>query len=721
MHNEMGVVYSDVKKSVDAVIKFVGRDIKFAMTLGLSKPSVFINELYRRAKEDSTIKLTIVTALSLERPVGKSELEKRLVDPIAARVFKGVPEFQYMLDFRAGVMPKNIEVYEFYSKAGANMSAPALQQNHLNSNYTHVVRDAMDFGCNVFGQLLGSRVVEGKPLYSMGSNTDICIEAHKGLAKMRAEGKKAVSIGEVNPQMPFMYGDAVCEAGIFDILLEGPAFDNPLFGPPQEAIALKDHAIGLYASTLVKDGGTLQVGIGALGAAVGAALRMRHVNNAAYREVLRDSEIGIATRYKSIIDKLGGVAPFTEGLYGSSEMFVDVFLQLYKCGVLRRRVYENVAIMKLVNAGKIVAVNTGEMLVHEIPKNILELLVENEGIQEVLREKDIQMLVKFGILADGIEYAKDIDLRKPEYLRDLKLHLGVNLKGGQVILGAFYLGPRAFYATLNAMSEGERMQFGMSGVEKVNQLYGGEELRALQRKDGRFVNTGMVANVFGALASDALEDGRVVSGIGGQYNFVSMAHALPDARCIMMVRSTKLVNGKVKSSIVYNYGHCSIPKHLRDILVTEYGIADLRGKPDSKVIEEVLKVTDSRFQDELIHEAKLHGKLPKDFVLAAEFRRNTPQGVDVMLKKYQKDGHFVAFPFGTDLLPEEIVLGGALKSFKIKKPLALALALLAEMFKGIPVQAAPYLKRMGLDKPHTMKERLMRKMVLAALRASGKI
>jgi hypothetical protein len=30
------------------------------------------------------------------------------------------------------------------------------------------------------------------------------------------------------------------------------------------------------------------------------------------------------------------------------------------------------------------------------------------------------------------------------------------------------------------MSEEERQLFGMSGVEKVNQLYGGEELRALQ-------------------------------------------------------------------------------------------------------------------------------------------------------------------------------------------------------------------------------------------------
>ena len=87
------------------------------------------------------------------------------------------------------------------------------------------------------------------------------------------------------------------------------------------------------------------------------------------------------------------------------------------------------------------------------------------------------------------------------------------------------------------MSEEERALFGMSGVEKVNQLYGDEVLRSLQRKDGRFVNAGMICNVLGAVASDQIEDGRVVSGIGGQYNFVSMAHALPDGRLIMMIRA----------------------------------------------------------------------------------------------------------------------------------------------------------------------------------------
>jgi len=313
------------------------------------------------------------------------------------------------------------------------------------------------------------------------------------------------------------------------------------------------------------------------------------------------------------------------------------------------------------------------------------------------------------------------DFSASKNLTAVKKLIGKELKHGQVILGAFYLGPRAFYNELNAMSEEERMQFGMSGVEKVNQLYGGEELRALQRKDGRFVNTGMMANIMGAITSDYLEDGRVVSGIGGQYNFVSMAHALPDGRLVMMIRSTRGSGKNVKSNIMYNYGHTTIPKHLRDILVTEYGIADLRGKPDSKVIEEILKVTDSRFQDNLIKEAKLHGKLDPDFKLAPEYRNNVPLKIESILKTFQEDGHFVPFPFGTDFTAEEIVIGGSLKSFNTKTKPAIIKSILGEMFKSVPPIAEPYLKRMQLDKPETTKEKIMRKVVLAALRANGKI
>ncbi len=109
----------------------------------------------------------------------------------------------------------------------------------------------------------------------------------------------------------------------------------------------------------------------------------------------------------------------------------------------------------------------------------------------------------------------------------------------------------------------------------------------------------MMVTGLGAAVSDALDDGRVVSGVGGQYNFVAMAHALPEARSILCVRATRESRGEVTSSIPWSYGHATIPRHLRDIVVTEYGIADLRGRTDREVVEALLAIMDSRFQDAL--------------------------------------------------------------------------------------------------------------------------
>ena len=76
--------------------------------------------------------------------------------------------------------------------------------------------------------------------------------------------------------------------------------------------------------------------------------------------------------------------------------------------------------------------------------------------------------------------------------------------------------------------------FAMRGISFVNELYGHEwELKCAQRRYARFVNTTMMVTGLGAAVSDALEDGRVVSGVGGQYNFIAMAHALPEARSII--------------------------------------------------------------------------------------------------------------------------------------------------------------------------------------------
>ncbi|UIS28147.1 hypothetical protein KOJCDNHJ_01541 [Xanthomonas citri pv. punicae] len=162
---------------------------------------------------------------------------------------------------------------------------------------------------------------------------------------------------------------------------------------------------------------------------------------------------------------------------------------------------------------------------------------------------------------------------------------------GEFLHGAFYLGSPAFYQWLRDLDASTRAAIGMRRISEINQLYGGNEtLNRLKRKDARFFNSCMMATALGAAVSDGLEDGRIVSGVGGQYNFVAMAHALPQARSALMLRATREAGAHTASNLRWNYGHTTIPRHLRDLYITEYGIADLRHKTDQDCVLEMAAI-----------------------------------------------------------------------------------------------------------------------------------
>ncbi|MGH8310798.1 MAG: acetyl-CoA hydrolase/transferase C-terminal domain-containing protein, partial [Steroidobacteraceae bacterium] len=331
-------------------------------------------------------------------------------------------------------------------------------------------------------------------------------------------------------------------------------------------------------------------GIGELGDALVYALLLRHQQNAAWRQCAND--LG-TERAAPSIDALGGRDPFSAGLFGSTEMLIDQMLDLYRAGVLRRRVFDSLPLQKLLNAGRI-AEGFEPSILEELP---------SVGVGPRLTAAEFAELQRFGVFrkdvrfddgslctAGGAVIAADLGDRAARE-RIAAECLGRELTGGLVAHAGFFLGPRGFYAALRDLPESDRRQFGMRGVGYVNQLFGADcELRMLQRRHARFVNTTMMVTLLGAAVSDALEDGRVVSGVGGQYNFVSMAHALPDGRSLLCVRATRAKDGRVGSNLVWSYGHTTIPRHLRDIVITEYGIADLRGRTDEETIAALLNV-----------------------------------------------------------------------------------------------------------------------------------
>ncbi len=637
----------DIETCVERILAHAHDGLRLATPLGLGKPNVLLNAIYQRAERDPALKLTIYTALSLARPKAKSELERRFLGPFLARHFGAdYPDLAWVAAQHANALPANVRICEFYLQSGAMLGVAQSQRDYASLNYTHVARDLVGVGINVVVQMIAAREENGGVRYSLASNPDVSLDL---LDRMAAAGvPRPLVVGVVHPDLPFIGNEAEVGAGTFDIILDDPANRHTLFALPREPVDVAEYALGLHASALVRDGGTLQIGIGVLSDALVYALRLRQQNNVDYRAALT----ALGNDSAGLIARIGGVDPFARGLYGASEMVMDGFMHLARAGILKRRVYDDMAIEQA--------------------------------------------------LADG----REVDV---SHRRD-----------GRYLRGAFYLGSKDFYAWLRGL-EGEDFEgLSMTRVSDINQLYGGREtLDALQRRDARFFNTCMMATVLGAAVSDALDTGQVVSGVGGQYNFVAMAHELASGRSVLLLRSTRASGGKLNSNILWNYGHETIPRHLRDIYVTEYGSADLRGKSDEDCVIAMLAITDARFQDDLVARAKANGKLHREFAISARRRENTPERLAQALAPWRARGLFPVFPFGTDFTADEQRLLPALQRLQnvsVSK-WKLAAFLLSSLWQNAASPGIqPLLMRLGLDRPRGLQERLLRRLAVRALR-----
>lgn len=717
--------FSDLDACVDAIIERVGRDITLGLPLGLGKPVHLANALYRRAQRDSGLKLHIITAISPLKPVGSSSLERRFMTPFTERLYGDIPELAYARAVKQGKLPQNVQVSEFFFQAGSFLNHPGQQQNYVCTNYTHAVRDLMALGVNVVGQMVAPEPAgessEGVCV-SLSCNPDLSLDLAWAIAERPENATPIALVAETNRQLPYLGNDAVVPAATFDFIVNRPTEDYPLFPVPQSPIAPQDHLIGFYASALLKDGGTLQVGIGSLGAAVVHSTIMRHNNNVLWKTVYE--RLKIAERFP-VVRGWGGTEPFEEGLYGCSEMMVDGFLHLLNAGILKRQVFDDAAFQELINEGRLDVT---------VSLETLDTLREAELIASPLRARDVHWLQRYGILRPEVEFrggrlsiddhALEPDLDNQDARQRLaKSALGKHLSGGMVLHGGFYIGPEEFYEQLRQLPAKDAARICMTSVNYINDLYdhrfGNQRLKAAQRREGRLINSAMMATLDGAIVSDGLDDGRVVSGVGGQYNFVAMAHELPRARSIITLRSTRHASDGLRSNIVFNYGHCTIPRHLRDIVITEYGIADVRGRSDQDVYLALIRIADSRFQPELLKQAQKAGKVAASFVMSDAWCHNRPEAVRAALEVPGHDHSFSTFPFGSAFTEEELALVGALKYLKAStqtgkgKVVTLWRALRE---KPADNDVMSLLERMSLAQPSDWREKLDQRLLIHALR-----
>lgn len=604
-----GQAGNDARALAREIVRRTGGDVRAALPLGLGKAVTLVNALTELALEDRSIRLSIFTALTLEKPALDDDMTRRFLGPAMDRLFGAYPELVYATRLREGTLPDNVQVTEFFFMAGRWTGVDPAQQNYVSVNYSDALGVLLSRAPNVVLQLVAR---DGERL-SLSCNTDITSD----LLRLRRDGDaEFIFAGEVNAELPFMDGPAAIAAGEADLLLDDPGGGFELFSVVKRPVTPRDHAIGLHASRLVRDGGTLQIGIGSVGDAVAHALLLRQRGQA--------GEVWPRCPFE-----VGGFredGPFDEGLYAVTEMLVDAMLPLFEEGVIGREV------------------------------------------------------------------------------------------GGAAIHAGFFLGCRDFYARLRDMPAERRARIAMMPVSFTNTLHGDEAGKRAARRDARFVNAAMKVTLLGAAVSDGTGDGQVVSGVGGQFDFVAQAFALERARAVIAVPATRSGEKGLESNVVWTYPHVTVPRHMRDIVVTEYGIADLRGKSDAEVVAALLGVADSRFQDELLDAAKRAGKVPAGYRIPQRHRRNTPDAVAEWLKPLD----LPTFPFGTDFDEIERRLLPVLSRLRKAQGAPAQLARLAlDGLRRDTAFSERALRRLALSEPAGAAERVRSRVLRGAARQAG--
>lgn len=121
------------------------------------------------------------------------------------------------------------------------------------------------------------------------------------------------------------------------------------------------------------------------------------------------------------------------------------------------------------------------------------------------------------------------------------------------------------------------------------------------------INGALAVDLAGQAVADTL-DGKQFSGIGGHEDFVASSGLELEDRSLICLRSTTTVNGELVSRITPQFGAGVIvttPRHQLDVVITEFGSAELRGRTVRERARALAAVAHPQFRDGLL-EASEH-------------------------------------------------------------------------------------------------------------------
>jgi acyl-CoA hydrolase len=119
------------------------------------------------------------------------------------------------------------------------------------------------------------------------------------------------------------------------------------------------------------------------------------------------------------------------------------------------------------------------------------------------------------------------------------------------------------------------------------------------------INAAIAVDVHGQVVADTI-NGRQYSGIGGHEDFVSGPALSLEDRSVLCMPSTAVVGGETVSRIVPWFDAGAVittPRHQVDVIVTEYGAAELQGLTVHQRGEALAAIAHPDFRDQLLEAA----------------------------------------------------------------------------------------------------------------------
>ena len=283
-----------------------------------------------------------------------------------------------------------------------------------------------------------------------------------------------------------------------------------------------------------------------------------------------DYTLGAARKAKLVIAQVNSMMPRTGGDSKLHVSEIDYFVKLDEpifelkpptIGEVEKAIGENCA--KLINDG-----DTLQLGIGAIPDAVLLFLKDKKdlGIHSEMISDGVLELVKAGVITNSKK----------------SIH-----KGKSVV--TFLMGTQKLYDYVNNNSEVE-----LYPVDYVN-----NPIVVMKNDNIVAINSCVQVDLMGQVASESVGL-KQISGTGGQVDFVRGAAMASSGKAIMAMPSTA-AKGTV-SKIVPLLDEGAAVTTLRtdvDYIVTEYGIASLKGKSLRERARELINITHPDFRDQL--------------------------------------------------------------------------------------------------------------------------